>query len=257
MSVKLAVKKTIDYANSFGCHINLDEIKKRLISKNIYSEEIINKEILKLNWKNKNNKWKKIKIIKAKKLASLIKNKFRDVLFLGISGSVASAHPKKNDDIDLLIVTKANTLWKNRFFLRWWMYKDKIPHRKFNKTELQDQFCLNLWLDENYLEIPKNKQNLKNAIDLLLLKPLINKNNTYEKFILSNSWAKKYVATGYNKIVKDLRFMNNDLRIEQSSFFKKIFNMLLFWPQYWYMKPKITKEKIGPHQAFFHRQMIK
>ena len=256
MTVELAVKKTIDYANRFGSHINMDEIKKRLISNKIYSEETVDKEISRLNWKNKNNKWGKIKIIKAKKLALLIKNKFKDILFLGISGSVACAHPKKNDDIDIFIITKTNTLWKNRLFLRWWMYKNKIPHRKFKEKEFKDQFCLNLWLDEGCLEIPKNRQNLKNAIDLLLLKPLINKKNTYEKLLLVNSWAAKFVATPYVNKTKDLRFKIQDSRIRQNNF-DKVINYLYFWPQYWYMKPKITKEKIGLYQAFFHRQMVK
>lgn len=253
MGVKLAVKKTIKYANSFASHINANEIKKRLISKNIYPKKQIEKEIYELGWNNKKNKWKKIKIVKANKLASLIKNKFREILFLGISGSVATGHPKKNDDIDLFIVTKSNTLWKNRLFLRWWIHQKKIPHRKFNKKESGNQFCFNLWLDENYLQIPRCRQNLNNSIDLILLKPLINKNNTYEKLLLSNSWAKKFVATGYNKIIKDLRFKENDLKIEKSNLLKKISNWMFFWPQYLYMKPKILKEKIGLYQAFFHR----
>jgi len=257
MSLKSAVKKTIEYADNFGSYININEIKKRLISRKIYSEKMIEEEISKLNWKNKKNKWEKIKITKAKKLALQLKNEFKEILFLGISGSVATGHPKKNDDIDILVITKANALWKNRFFLRWWMYKNKIPHRKYNKTELKDQFCFNLWLDENHLQIPKNRQNLNNAMDLLLLKPLINKKNTYEKFVLANDWAAKFVATGYSKKVKDFRFKKNDLRIKKLFLLKKITNWLYFWPQYWYMKPKISKEKIGLHQAFFHRQMIK
>lgn len=251
MGVNFAVKKTIEYANNFESHINVNEIKKRLISKKIYSEEMIEKEISKLRWKNKKNKWEKIKIIKAEKLASLIKNKFGEILFLGISGSVAAAHPKKNDDIDILIITKANTLWKNRFFLRWWIYKNKIPHRKFNQTESKDQFCFNLWLDENNLLIPKNRQNLNNAIDLLLLKPLINKKNTYEKFIVINGWANKFVATPYNRLSARQIVSSSD-KIE-NNFLDKMINYLYFWPQYWYMKPKIFKEKVGLYQAFFHR----
>jgi len=253
MSVKSAVKRTIEYANNFGSHININEIKKRLISKKIYSEEIIGEEISKLNWKNKKNKWEKIKITKAKKLALKLKNKFKEILFLGISGSVATGHPKKNDDIDILVITKANTLWKNRFFLRWWMYKNNIPHRKYNKKELKDQFCFNLWLDENYLQIPKNQQNLKNAIDLLILKPLINKKHTYEKFVLGNVWAKKFVATGYSKKMSDVRCQISDNTKNKNNVLSQISNWCYFWPQYWYMKPKMFKEKVGLYQAFFHR----
>ncbi len=252
MGVKLAVKKTIKYANNFASHINKNEIKKRLISKNIYPKKAIEQEISRLNWKNKKNKWEKIKIIKAKKLAELIKINFKKIVFLGVSGSVAAAHPKKNDDIDMLVITKTNTLWKNRFYLRWWIFKNKIPHRKFNKTESKDQFCFNLWLDENYLEIPRDRQNLNNAIDLILLKPLINKNNTYEKLLLANSWAAKFVATPYVSKTKDLRFKIQDSRIRHNNF-DKIINCLYFWPQYWYMKPKMLNEKVGPYQAFFHR----
>lgn len=252
MTVKTAIKKTIWHANSFKSHINRGEIKERLISKKIYLDKIIDKEILKLNWKNKKNKWEKSKIVKAQKLALLLEKKFSEILFLGITGSVATGHPKKNDDIDILIITKTNTLWKNRFFLRWWMYKNKIPHRIYNKKELKDQFCFNLWLDENYLEIPKNRQNLKNATDLLMLKPLINNNGTYERFLVVNSWAKKFVATPYENKMSNFQFLISNEK-HKTNKIDKIINCLFFWPQYWYMKPKIFKEKIGLYQAFFHQ----
>lgn len=257
MSLKSAVKKTIDYAAIFGSHINKNEIKQRLISKRIFKISRIDTEIGVLNWKNKKNKWRKIKITKAKRLANLIKNNFEEILFLGVTGSVASGHPQQDDDIDILIITKSNALWKNRFKLRWWINKNKIPHRKYNSIEKKDQFCFNLWLDENFLEIPNQRQNLQNAMDLILLIPLLNRNNIYEKFILSNKWATKFVATGYNRIVKDLRFKNNDLRIEQNFILRNVSNMMYFWPQYWYMKKKIRGEMVNLHQAFFHGPMIK
>ena len=56
MGLKSAIKKTIKYANSFGSHINVSEIRKRLISKNVYPKKLIDKEISKLNWNNKFNK---------------------------------------------------------------------------------------------------------------------------------------------------------------------------------------------------------
>lgn len=255
MSLKLAVKKTIEYAGNFQSHINVDEVKKRLISKNIYPERTVDRELQKINWKNKKNKWKKDKLIKARELALKIESKFVDVLFLGISGSVASDHPKQNDDIDLLVITKVNSLWKNRLIIRWWIYQNNIPHRKYNDEENGDQFCFNLWLDENNLLIPQDKQNLQNAMDLILLKPLINKNNTYEKFLITNVWAKRYVATGYSEKVSSI--INLVFNPKKESFLKKISNWIYFWPQYWYMKPKMDREKISLHQAFFHKQMIK
>lgn len=253
MSVSLAIKRTIKYAKNFKSHINKEEIKKRLISKKVYPEEVLKQEIYKLNWKNKKNKWRNSKINKARKLADLIKNNFKDIVFLGISGSVSSGHPKKDDDIDLLVITKTNTLWKNRLVLRWWMYKNKIPHRVFDKVESKDQFCFNLWLDEGFLEIPKNRQNLGNAVDLLLLIPLINRNQAYESFLKTNKWAKKFVATPYDRLSANQPVSLSDKTKNNKNILCKISNWLYFWPQYWYMKSKITKEQISPYQAFFHR----
>lgn len=259
MSLEAAIKKTIEYAIKFDCHISKKEIEQRLISKNIFSNREIKEALSNLKLVSKKNFWKLAKIKKAKELADKIKTKFNDILFLGISGSVASGYPKKNDDIDILVVTKSNTLWKTRLILRWWIYKNKIPHRSFGKKERANQFCFNLWLDENSLKLPKDKQNLKNSVDLILLKPLINKQKTYEKFISENGWAKKWVATGYNKIIKLFvpRWTSGDISLKKGKSLDGIINFLVFCPQYLYMKKKIKKETIGLYQAFFHRPMIK
>jgi len=247
MSLEKAIRKTVEYAAKFESNINRKEIGQRLISKKVFLKKEIEDGINKIEIKNKKNKWKYIKFKKAKDLADLIGVRFKDILFLGISGSVASGHPKKNDDIDILIITKADTLWKNRLGLRWWIYKNKIPHRGFNKKEVADQFCFNLWLDERSLTLPQNKQNLKNAVDLILLKPLINKNKTYEKFMGQNSWAKNFVAVGYTRKKKE------KLKIKKNNFWNEITNWIWFWPQYVYMRRKIDQEKVDLHRAFFHR----
>ncbi|MFA5750090.1 MAG: nucleotidyltransferase domain-containing protein [Candidatus Shapirobacteria bacterium] len=258
MSLEAAIKKTIEYAIKFDCYISKKEIEQRLISKNIFSKKEIKEALNNLKLVNKRNFWKLTKIKKAKELANKIKTKFDDILFLGISGSVASGYPKKNDDIDILVVTKSNTLWKTRLVLRWWIYKNKIPHRSFGKKEKANQFCFNLWLDENSLKLPKDKQNLKNSIDLILLKPLINKQKTYEKFLIKNDWAKNYVAMGYNKKIKPfISRQVRDISTKKGNFLDGIINFLVFWPQFLYMKKKIKKETVGLYQAFFHRPMIK
>ena len=255
MSLEKAIKKTVDYAAKFRSHINKKEIEQRLISKNIFSRKKIEKTLDTIGFKNKKNKWKQLKIKKAQDLAELLAKKFKNILMIGITGSVASGHPKKNDDIDLMIITRSDTLWKTRLELRWWIYKNKIPHRTFGKKEMPDQFCFNLWLDEKSLKLPEDKQNLQNAVDLVLLKTLINKNKIYEKFIRENSWAKKFVATGYFKLVNRSSII--DRRENKNFILDEVINWCYFWPQYWYMKGKIYQEKVGLHQAFFHRPMIK
>lgn len=257
MSLRESIEKTIDYAKKYNYCLTFDELKERLISKKKYSNEKI-KDFLEKNSEYKNqlrlkniNIWTKNKTEKTKKLGQLVEKKFKEILFLGITGSVAANNAKKNDDIDLIIIAKKNCLWMTRLKLRWFIFNNKISHRKYGEKERKDQFCFNLWLDEDFLKLSKNKQNLKNAIDLILLKPIINKDKVYERFLIANSWAKKFVANGYN--VKNPLSPVGDISLKKGDLYKNIFNFLVFVPQYLWMRPKIKKEIINLHQAFFHK----
>ena len=264
MSLMEAVKKTIEYGQKHRGKLDNEQLWMRLISNNIYSQKEVNGWLVK-NKKNigiiskqKENVWMREKMEKAKALAKLVKNEFEDILLLGVTGSVAAEYPQKSDDIDLLIITKRDKLWINRLKLRWWVWINKIPHRRFGKAEKADEFCFNLWLDEESMRLTDKRQNLNNAIDLILMKPLINKNNTYEKFIKLNDWAKKWVATGYSLKPSGPKIRTTSLdpaswRASMEALLDKVINWLVFWPQFWFMKGKIKKERVGLHEAFFHR----
>jgi len=252
MTLKKAIQQTINYAKSFDCEISQQEIIERLISDKIYSETEIIKNIEKDLLTTNINPWKKNKILKTKKLGYFLKKRFKDILFLGISGSVASGHPKKNDDIDLILITKKNKLWLTRFYLRINIFLNKIPHRKYGQKEMKDDFCFNLWLDENALKLPKERQTLQSATDLIMIIPIINKQNIYQKLILQNDWVKKYLATGYSKLVNRSSIIDRRKK-DKDSCLDNITNKLFFWPQYWYMRGKITVEMVNLHQAFFYR----
>jgi len=251
-----AITKTIKYSQKYQCQLTLDQLHQRLISPKTFTKEEIEKIVLNIKYQVlgiEKNKIFEEKLGKARKLALKITKKFPDILFVGISGSVAAGYPKKDDDIDLFLITKKNCLWINRLKLRLYIYKNRIPHRKFGKKQKPDQFCFNIWMDEQDLTINNQKQNLKNAMDLILLIPILNKNYSYERLIKANDWAKKYVATGYLEIVSSIKYQvlsinNNDI------FFDKIVNYLVFWPQYWYMKKKIKSEEINLYRAFFHQK---
>ncbi|MDD4027138.1 MAG: nucleotidyltransferase domain-containing protein [Candidatus Shapirobacteria bacterium] len=253
MNIFNSIRETIKYSQKYKGQLTKNQLFYRLIGNKVYTREeflkaisIVNYQIIKIKRKNKELEKK---IEKAENLAKLIKENFKDILFLGITGSVAAGYPKKNDDIDLIIITKRDKLWINRLKLRIFIKKNKIPHRKFNKKEKKDDFCFNLWLDEKSIQI-KEKQNLKNAIDLILIRPLINKNETYERFIRTNDWAKKYVATGYS--LKPTLPSLEKGGLKNSIFLDRVVNWLVFWPQFFYMKNRIKNEEIGLHKAFFH-----
>ena len=142
--------------------------------------------------------------------------------------------------------------------MRLYIKLNNIPHRRYGKKEKANDFCFNLWMDEDNLLVPKLKQNQKNAVDLIMVKVLLNKNNIYKKFIFENNWAKKYVANGYNQ----LRIKNylsscgaGELRIKKTktSIIKIVINYLAFVGQIIYIRLKGPIKFINLGQAFFHK----
>ena len=251
-----AIIKTIKYVQKYQCQLTLDELRTRLISPKTFTKEEIMKFIKLSSYKvakPKENKNFKEKLEKARGLASKIAKKFPDILFIGVSGSVAAGQPKEDDDIDLFLITKKNCLWINRLRLRLYIYKNRIPHRKRGRKENKDEFCFNLWLDEDSLLIPKNRQNLRNAMDLILLIPILNKNYSYERLIKANDWAKRYVATGYSLKPSAPRLRGTSF--DRAAFLDGVVNYLVFWPQYLFMKRKNNNREITSlGKAFFNEK---
>jgi len=253
MRIETAISKTVAYAKKFGMELDEEQIKERLLGKKIFKKKEIEEALKKLGLvlakKNKRLIRKKMKL--AQKMAKMVTENDSDILFLGVSGSVAAENAKKGDDIDILVICKKKRLWLSRLKLKLFLKKNKIKHRSYGKKEREDDFCFNLWLEEDSLEIPKNKQNKKNAVDLILLKILINKKNIYEKFLKENSWAKKWVANGYEKKLNKQREKNKNK--EKENLGKDSLNLLAYGLQYIYMVKKIREEKVGLKKAFFHK----
>jgi len=62
----------------------------------------------------------------------------------------------------------------------------KLPR---NYIKVKDKVCLNLFFDENNLQVPKYKQTEYVAHEVLQIKPLINKDQVYERFLKANEWT--------------------------------------------------------------------
>jgi len=250
--------KTIRYGQQFGVEYNREEIKERMISDKNYSNGEVETELEEMKYpKNiKNDRMALItKVDKTKKIAKRLVIKFPDILMIGITGSVAAGFPKLNEDIDLMIIVKKDSLWITRILVEAWMRVNKIPHRKYGAKQIKDDYCINLWLEEGSLELPINRHGLKNAMDLILMKPIINKNNIYGSFINSNSWAKKFVATGYDRIIFPKGISQSStiiMKKPKTNIIKNFINRVMFWGQYLYMRRKITEETVDIKRAFFH-----
>lgn len=167
-----------------------------------------------------------------------------------VTGSLAMKNCDESDDIDLMIVTSADSLWLTRplvvllvslFFKRRWPNLTNLS----NSTNLTNSLCLNLWLDTTALKMPISHQNLRVAHELAQMQPILNKNQTYEKMLIANFWLKKYLA---NFILPPRPLLIP--QIPQT--LQNPFNWLFFRLQLLYMSPRHTTEKVGLHFAFFH-----
>lgn len=225
--------------------------KLQIIQKNNFYFINGRQNIIKNRIENEKYSQKKLKI--AKKAAILIL-KIPTILFVGITGSLAMLNADKNSDIDLMIITKANTLWITRLYcyIIIWLngYKTRHPKSKLEK----DKLCINLWLDESDLIWDKKDRNIYTAHEIAQIIPLVNKDKTYEKFLFKNKWILSYWPNAMKIQNHELRITNNTknlLYIIHNTLFKVI-EYLVFKIQYQYMKPKITREIITSKRAIFH-----
>lgn len=189
---------------------------------------------------------------KKKKIAekaSKIMSHIPFIKMVGISGSVAMNNATKDSDIDLIVITKQGRLWTCRFItyllLNLLGFHLRIPRN----TTQKDRLCLNIWLDENNLAWEKKEHNFYTAHEILQVKPLVNKDNTYERWLLKNSWVFKFWPNAVDK-----RLINNIDTTYMKLYNSNLFENIVYRIQLFYMKAKITREIVKPGYAIFHPQ---
>ena len=186
----LGVEKTIKYSSFFGASLTLKELHFWLISTQKHSfkevsgfvskQPTIKKQLVSKHDPNK-TKITKQKIKNTQKLISVFKL-IPSVKLVALTGSLSAGNPKGDDDIDLMIITSPNTLWLTRpiiILLVSIFSKRRKPPRLCGACGeprgLNDSICTNLWLDMASLEVPKQKQNLYTAHEVLQTKPLFDR----------------------------------------------------------------------------------
>lgn len=193
--------------------------------------------------------------LKIAQKASKILSRIPTIKFVGVTGSLAMMNAKKDSDIDLMIITKAGTLWTTRLlcYMAVWLngYKIRNPRNKLEK----DMLCINLWLDKDDLLWNKKDRNIYTAHEIAQIVPLVNKNKTYEKFLYLNKWVLDFWPNAVDK--KYMIYSKSYIAGAKKQY--TIYNILYTWLeklsfylQYKYMKPKITREVITPTCAIFH-----
>ncbi len=161
-----------------------------------------------------------------------------------VTGSLAMNNAKSDDDIDVMIITSANTLWITRFFVNVYFQSQR---RHPNQLTITNKLCPNLWLDVNHLTI--QKQNLYTAHEIMQAKVLWDRSHIHAKFIIANFWVKRFLPNAFP----------DQLKVYPINYYADLLvsllipvNLVFFTLQYLYMKPKMTTERVAPGYAFFH-----
>lgn len=263
-----SIVETMCYAQVFSYALKFSELHKYL-----HHNEKISKEKLSQSLKKNSDKFETDgefivlkgdrKLIKQR-LLKLSENKKKTataffiskMLFLiptirliGISGSLSVENAEKHHDIDLFIITSKNTLWFTRFIVNVVLLAFGIK-RSRSKLNAKNKICPNMFMSEDDLRIPQEMQNMYTAHEVAQLKVLFSKNDTHEKFLLSNKWVLSFLPHAFNippnkslgKSVVHLLFTACMFPLER----------VFFLAQYLLMRRYITREYISLKLVMFH-----
>lgn len=211
--------------------------KKKLVSKRLVQEKISlgKRKIAK----------KAVKIIKIVPTAKMV----------GITGALSMNNASEDSDIDLMIITSKKTLWTTRALVWITLKIFGISLRKPGERIEKDKLCLNIWLDKSDLKWKKKNRNIFTAHEIAQVVPLVNKDNTYEKFINENKWIKDYWPNAVNVKEQETGYKEQgrkSLIPIPYTLIARLFEPFAYKLQFAYMKGKITRETITPTRALFH-----
>lgn len=269
MNLPWAILSTLAYHDIFDYPLDLSEICDLLVKKKASKASIERgmerfKGIGKVGEKDRYFFLKgRQKIVRARKLrirysqaklkraaffASLLKI-IPSVKLVAVSGALSMRNSSKGDDIDLVIVTSKGLLWTTRLLANLLLLPFK---RDPAGKKISDRACLNMFLDESALTI--GDRNIYTAHEICQMKVLWDRDNTYSKFLRANSWIREYLPNWKPNVE---RLTTNDKRKKRHETldfrrFALVPENFLKSFQLWYMKNKLTTERISSTQLFFH-----
>ena len=257
--LKTEILKTLAYSNIFkyplsfcqlgtylGCECNYREFVKALRELEKYKK--ISQKTGKYytpcehveNWHRKLEETKR-RTERARKIVEPLE-KIPWLKLLALTGPLAAANPQKNGDIDVFIVAQRRRLWVTRLFVV--LYLKALGKYRTDKSSI-DKVCPNLLVAEDNLLWENKKQNLYIASEIIRMQPLINRENTYERFLAANKWV--------NEFFPNFRFKKTESERQYNLGILDLLEKLSFKLQRVYMNSKITTENIDTKTIHFNR----
>lgn len=171
-TVKKTIKslsKFISYSNGFFCVAG----REKIINRRKEGIKIAQKKI-------------KIAVSVAKNLSYI-----PTILFIGITGRLSHIDAVRDDDIDIFVITKKNTIWATRLFMLAVLELMNV-RRVRNDKNPANKICPNLIIEESALAWPIDKRDLYTAHEIVHILPLFVRNKIYQKFRAQNQWTNRF-----------------------------------------------------------------
>lgn len=272
MRIDEKIFKTLIYADIFNFPLSKSELWRFLISDKTVDKksfnEIINKKSSSfstykdwyflnkrkslVNLRLKRMRESRKKLTEAKKIAFYL-SFIPTVYFIGISGNLSMQNASEEDDIDLFIIAKKDTIFLTRAVILLILQVLGI-RRKRDEKQQANKICLNMLIDETAIKLSKERRDLYTAHEIVQMKPLFERNNIYEKFMSLNKWVLEFMPNSVdikklsNEDIKDTMGLLN-YPISQ---LLTIFEFLAKTIQLWYMRKHRTNETITDRMLAFH-----
>lgn len=263
-----SILQTLVYADVFDYPLTADELYRFLIADRPLNRTTFNKAVTQISpdlgqintnngyyflrgrekivaLRKKRERWSQEKLRIAQRVAGWL-HLIPWIKMAAVTGALAMKNSDREDDIDLLIVSARNRLWSTRF-LTVLLVELVAQRRRPGDQQVKDKICLNMFLDEAHLRIPQKEQNLFTAHEACQLKPIWEKDGTYQKFLHVNRWVEKYLMNG----IKTKEQRNQGTK-KRKRFLVGFFEKFAFRFQLFYMKSRRTTEVVELGRVRFH-----
>lgn len=268
-SLEKSILATVQYSDYFNYPLKTNEISKRLISHNLKKidnlelalRKLVKKKLLEevqayycLPGRSNIVNLRKTRATHSQslynKLPNLIKPliKLRNVLAIYVTGSLAANNAKANDDIDLMLIVKNDSLWITRVAIT--LYYDLFGlRRRPHSVSYSGKLCINLFLTPRAFTIPISKRSLYTAYELVQAVPIYDPYNTQIDLMFANTWINNYLP---NFIANTNSQGTKKIQYQKVSIILKLLDPIAFFLQKLHMYSKITNEYVTKNCAFFH-----
>ncbi|MBA3723416.1 MAG: hypothetical protein H0W89_00785 [Candidatus Levybacteria bacterium] len=265
-----AVLITLLYADIFDFPLTKSEIWRYLIAKKKMDQRVfdqslqslpsyivqvnsyyclINREkIIEKRIKNLPEVEKKLKIAQkvAKRLSSIA-----TIAFIGISGGLAAQNVTPDDDIDLFIIVKKDSVFISRFLIMVLLQSMGI-RRRYGQKRAPNKVCVNLLIDETALTWPNAKQDVYIAREIAQIQPLFQRDEMLVRFCKHNKWVKNCMPNAFEHIPIISVHSNSISQIISTILAFPLFEIIMRMLQTAIMKGHKTTEIITNNHLAFH-----